>query len=139
MEQQRSGGDSGTWFGFLAMAFVIVGLTGIFATYAAPLPLQRALADDAALDGVLHAADPAKALEALRPILLPILGENAEATLSGPGDLADRVARARGLVRAHFEAEAADYALRIRILVGVVTLAGALFGAAVVSILGRRR
>ena len=37
-----------TWFAFLAMTFVVVGLTGVFATFATPLPLYRALSRDAA-------------------------------------------------------------------------------------------
>ena len=41
---------------FVAMAFAIVGLIGIFATYAAPLPLERAVARETALDAVLAAA-----------------------------------------------------------------------------------
>ena len=39
-----------TWIAFLAMAFVVVGLAGLFASYAVPLPLQRAIAREAALD-----------------------------------------------------------------------------------------
>ena len=35
------------------MTFVVVGLTGLFATFAAPLPLQRALLREAALDEAL--------------------------------------------------------------------------------------
>ena len=36
-----------TWFAFLAMAFAVVGLAGAFASFAAPLPLHRALSRDA--------------------------------------------------------------------------------------------
>ena len=39
-----------TWYAFLAMTFAVVGLTGLFASFAAPLPLARALARDAALN-----------------------------------------------------------------------------------------
>lgn len=45
--------------GFLAMAFVVVGLTGILATYAAPLPLARALHLEAVLDQALARGDVA--------------------------------------------------------------------------------
>jgi len=42
---------------FVAMAFAVVGLTGVFATFAAPLPLERALAREAALDEALRPTD----------------------------------------------------------------------------------
>ncbi len=135
MQQQRGGGNAGTWIGFLAMAFVVVGLAGIFGTYAAQLPLQRELARQATLDQAAALAaqpDQTAALDALRPAL----GDSAAAILDakGPGDLGRRIAAERVAVRAQFSAEADDDALRLRILIAVVTLAGALFGAAVVSI-----
>ncbi len=119
--------------GFLAMAFVIVGLAGIFATYAAPVPLGRALVREAALDQVLAAAaapDAAARLAALRPAL----GESAAAVLSGPGTVPERVARERARVRARFEQEAAGLGARLRLLIGVATLAAAIFGLAMLGI-----
>src|SRR5665213_872457 len=47
--------------GFLAVAFAMVGLIGLVASYAAPLPLERALARDAALDAVLATGGDAAA------------------------------------------------------------------------------
>jgi hypothetical protein len=58
--------------GFLVMAFAVVGLAGIMASYIAPVPLARALAREAALDDALAAvagSNPEAALEALRPRL----------------------------------------------------------------------
>ncbi len=80
--------------GFLAVAFAMVGLIGLIASYAAPLPLERAMARDAALDAVLEQAgsDPAAAIEALRPRL----AESADALLAAGGDLAGRRSRASG-------------------------------------------
>ena len=75
-----------TWFAFLAMAFAVVGLTGAFASFAAPLPLHRALTREAALDDALiavSAPDPKAALEALRPRL----GDSAAALLPIAGDM----------------------------------------------------
>jgi hypothetical protein len=119
-----------TWLGFLAAAIGAVGLMGLFATFAAPLPLQRALAREAALDRVLvlaHGADPATALEALRPSL----DDSADAVLPyGPG-IEERVARERPAMRARMEADAAAVAIRLRWLVCVVTVMAVAFAAAV--------
>ncbi len=126
--------DSG-WVGFLAAAFLVVGLTGIFASYAVPLPLQRALSREAALDDALvagHSANPAQALAALQPRL----DDSAAAILSGPGDIDTRVEHERVAMRQRFLAEADATADRIRLLIIVVTLAAGLFGA---ILLGAKR
>ncbi len=124
------GGARATWTAFLVMAFVVVGLAGVFGTYAAPLPLARALAREAALDAAQAAArgpDAAAALEALRPRL----DESADALLPAGGDMTARIAAERAAMRARFTAEAAAEARRARLIIIVVTLMGALFGAAV--------
>ena len=77
-------------FAFLAMAFLVVGLAGVFAGFAAPLPLHRAMAREAALDAALAASgsgDPQAALK----VLAARLGDSA-AALSG-GDAASLPAR----------------------------------------------
>jgi hypothetical protein len=115
------------------MAFVIVGLAGIFGTYAAPVPFARALVHEAALDQVLIAAtapDQAARLAALRPAL----GESAEAVLSGPGTLPERVARERARITASFERQAASLGTRLRLLIGVATLAAGIFGLAMLGV-----
>ncbi|HTW29886.1 MAG TPA: hypothetical protein VME92_22375 [Acetobacteraceae bacterium] len=135
-------GDGATWTAFLSMAFVLVGLTGLFATFAAPVPYERGMAQEGLLDAVLAseaAADPAAARAALRPALQAALGSGADQVLSGPGPLADRVARARLALRARVRAEAASVVLHLRFLVAAFTIAGAVFGAAVISILRRAR
>lgn len=128
---------SGTLAGFLAMAFVVVGLTGILATYTTPLPLERALAREATLDAVLKAAvapDPGPALQALRPRL----GDSADAVLNGPSaSLPERVSRERIAMRTRFMAEARAEAARMRWIVCIATLAAALFGAGMMGV-GRR-
>jgi hypothetical protein len=47
----------GTWAGFLVACFLILGIAGLFAAFAAPVPYERALA---------LGADPALREEALR-------------------------------------------------------------------------
>lgn len=125
-----------TWTAFLLVCFGLVGLTGLFATYAAPIPLQRALNRNATLDRVLEAArqpDPAPLLERLRPAL----AESAAPVLTGPGTLEERVARERDAVRARQDAEARGVAHRLRLLVIVVTVMAGLFGALVLALARR--
>ena len=45
--------NTATWMAFLVAAFGVVGLMGVFASYAAPLPFERAIARDATLDEAL--------------------------------------------------------------------------------------
>lgn len=134
-ETTRADGGA-TWTAFLAMAFIVVGLAGMFASYAAPLPLERAMAREAALDSALqatHAPDPAAAIEALRDRL----GDSADALLPVGGDMPARIAAERLAMRTRLSAEAGAEASRLRLLIGIVTLMGAAFGAAVLH-MGRK-
>lgn len=124
-------GSAGTWTAFLAMAFIVVGLAGIFASYAAPLPLTRALERETALDdaqAALRGPDPRAAIEALRPRL----GDSADALLPVGGDMPARIAAARRAMRAEMLHDAEAAAVRSRWIIGVVTLMGIVFGAAVI-------
>jgi len=136
MDKLGRDGVGAAWVAFLAMAFVVVGLTGLFASYAVPLPLQRALARETALDDALAAArgpDPQAGIEALRDRL----DDSAAALLPAGGDMTARITAERSAMRARFQAEAAALATRTRWLICVVTLMGTVFGAAVLHI-GRR-
>lgn len=123
--------------GFLTMAFVIVGLVGIFGTYAVRAPLMAALGREAVLDRVLAAGEGANAPAAL-DALRPALGSHAGAVLTGPGTLAERVARERERVLAAATTDGAALATRVRILIGAFTIVGAIFGFIVLGV-GRRR
>jgi hypothetical protein len=134
LDRDDSRGDRNrpTWMAFLVCAFAVVGLTGIFATYAAPLPLQRALARDSALDDALAAAhlpQPQARLETLRPRL----AESAEALLPLSADEDARIGRERAAMRARFIAEADATGKRLRLMIGIVTAMGAVFGAVVLN------
>jgi hypothetical protein len=128
--------DGGTWTGFLTMAFAVVGLIGCFGTYAAQIPFDRALARAATLDEVLQAAampDATARLDALRPAL----GDSA-GILTGPATgLPARIAAERARMFSAFGRESADIGFRLRIVIAVFAAAGALFGAAVLSIARR--
>jgi hypothetical protein len=127
---------NGNLIAFLAMTFAILGLLGLFASIVAPIPLERALARDAALDEAAAAAlgpNPQAAIEALRPRL----AESADALLPVQPDLADRIARERNAMHARFLAEAANTASHLRLMIGIVTVICALFGAALLAIAAR--
>jgi hypothetical protein len=124
---------------FLAMAFAVVGLTGILATYAAPLPLARALHEEAMLDDALAGGRVAD-IDALAAAL----GKNDEARFGGTAAAADRnadlparAAALRAALRRTMTAEAKAAAWRLRFLIIVATTAAALFGAALMGA-GRR-
>jgi hypothetical protein len=126
----RSGGS---WIAFAVMGVVIVGLAGVFATFALPVTMERALRQEAALDAALAAPDAA-ALAALRDRL----GDSAASVIDGSGALATRVAAARGAMRERFAAEEQGNARRLRFLIVVVTLAASLFVGGLVGALARR-
>jgi hypothetical protein len=124
------------WAAFLVAAFALVGLMGVFATYAAPLPVNRALLREAALDDALaaaHGPDPQAALERLRDRL----DDSASAILPAGADFDARVAQERTAMRARFTREAAAVAARLRWEVVLVTLTAAAFGVAMLYSAGR--
>jgi len=130
----RGGRSSGsTWSAFLVAAFVVLGLCGWFATYAAQLPFQRLDYAERRLDLALAAPGGAARLDALRDAL----GADGAGAFDTQGDLAHRVAVAREVLRRHFTAQAADIALRLRIVLAVFTFAASLFGVMVASVLRR--
>ena len=131
-------GGRGNWMVFAAIAVGVVGLTGVFATYAAPLPLQRALARETALDAALAAAsspDPKAALAALAQRL----GDSAGALAGTPDDLRQRVAAERLAMRARFATEAAGLAAQLRLLIILITITAGVFVAAVIGGFSRNR
>ena len=114
---------------FLAMAFIIVGLTGIFATYAIPVPLERALAREVAFDDAAVAAggrDPEAALTAMAPRL----DDSLPAILKGAGSFSDRITAERLRQRARFATDTANLGYTMRLLLIVITLMATLFGLA---------
>jgi hypothetical protein len=122
--------------GFLAMCFAIVGLVGIFATFAAPLPLYRAMLRDAALDDALVAmrgAQPEAAMAALKPRL----DDSAPAFSPLPADPETAVAGERRAMHQRFREEADATGYRMKLMIGIVTVMAAIFGAAITG-LGRR-
>lgn len=129
--------DRVTWTAFLLMCFALVGMSGLFATYATTVPLERALIRTGVLDQVL-AASRAEDAPARLAALRPALGLRADAVLSGPGELWDRVAAERVVVLDEQGRDARNVAYRIRVLIVVVTLMAALVGAGIMALAQRR-
>ncbi len=130
--------NSGTWTAFLAMTFAVVGLTGLFASYAAPIPLDRALARDATLDEAL-ATDGQPNQAATLAALRERLDDSAATVIDGPGPLAARVATARAAMRTEMQRQADAIGSRLRLMIVVVTVIGALFGAVILGAVARAR
>ena len=131
---QRSNG--GSWTAFLVVAFAVLGLVGAFAVFAAQIPMERALARNAALDQALAAStgpDGPARLDALRPAL-----DDSAGHIIGPaGLMTDKVAAERARMLAAFGQEARDIGVRLRLVIAVFTAACAVFGVAVLSIVRR--
>ena len=125
--------NTGTWMAFLAAAFGVVGLMGVFASYAAPLPLERAMARDATLDEALATGGAKPALETLRARL----DDSAPVVIDGTGAIADRVATARAAMHGALQTEAAEIGGRVRLELLVVTLVAAGFGLVVLGSVAR--
>lgn len=136
-----AGQGSGAWMAFMAMAFAVVGMTGLFATYALPIPMERMALRDTVFDDALTAATAPDPAEALRP-LTERLGESAAplqaAAAAGGAALAARVQVERAAMRAQMQIESDVFQRRLRWLVIVVTLMGGAFGCAVVGGFVRR-
>jgi hypothetical protein len=122
----RRGGTNFNLLAFVGMAFLIVGLIGVFTTYAAPLPLEREIAREQALDAAVAAAkgpNPDAALAALKLSL----DDSAGVLAGGPNGIEARVAIERVAMRQRFAAESAATALRLRWLIVVSTIMAAVF------------
>lgn len=118
------------------MLFGLVGLCGMFASYATVIPLERGVARSVLLDKVLQAgaeADAMPRLEALRPALGPL----ARSVLEGNGTLTERVAAARVVVLDEQRRESNSIAYRTRLMLAVVTVLAAGLGGGIL-VLARR-
>ncbi len=127
--------NNAPWVAFLLCCFAVVGLMGLFASYAAPLPYQRAELRDAVLDRALQAGDDKPALEPLRDAL----DDSAAIVIDGPGPLPVRVAAARAAMHEEMRRDAAAIGSRLRLELAVVTVVAALFGSAMLVAAARAR
>ncbi len=125
-----------SWTAFLVMLFAVVGLCGLFASYATSIPLERGLARSELLDQVLAdaaAPDAAVRLERLRTRLDSL----APAVLDGSGELVGRVKAAHAVVEDEQRREMASLGFRVRLMLGVVTTLAAVLGAGILGLARR--
>ena len=125
-----------SWTAFLIMLLAVVGLCGLFASYATSIPLERGMARSMLLDRVVAdgaAPDAPSRLERLRPLL----GSLAGSVLDGPGLMGERIAAARAVVQDEQQREEGSLAFRTRLMLGVVTALAALLGAGILALARR--
>ena len=125
-----------TKMGFLAMCFAIVGLVGLFGTFATPVPLARAISRETALDDAqvaMHSANPQAGLDALKDRL----DDSAAAFTPLPANPDSAVAAERVAMRSRLMADSVATASRMRLMIGIVTVMAAAFGSAIIGF-GRR-
>ena len=125
-----------SWTFFLITLFAIVGLCGLFASYATSIPLERGVMRSATLDEVVAAAtapDAATRLEQLRRRL----GDLAPAVLDNAAPFPDRIAAARARILDEQQREESSLAYRTRLMLGVVTLISAILGAGILQLARR--
>ena len=120
------------WAAFLAVCFLIVGLVGLFASYAGQIPLERAAYRVRVLDQVADAARGPDA-EARLAELRPELADRAGAVLDGDGPLDARIATERKAALSEGVAESDAVSVRVRLMLLVVTAMSAAFGIGVMS------
>ena len=120
-----------TWTAFLAANILIVGLVGLFATYAAPITFQRELRIEALLDKL------GSIPQAQWPALRDQLGDSAKIILDQKGAPGPRVAAARDAMSQQFAAEAQAELEQLRLLIVVVTAMATLFGAILMRLASR--
>ena len=113
----------GAWYGFLLMVFAVVGLAGIFGTYASQIPYLRGEAAEQVLDRAALARTPADLAT-----LKDDLGDNTAILARTDLPLSQRITEARAATRARTARDAADFATRARVVIGVITCGSALFG-----------
>ncbi len=121
--------NRGSILGFIAMCYGIIGLVGIFATFAVPLPLQRAIAREATLDEAqiaLHSANPQAGLAALKDRL----DDSAAAFTPLPANPDAAIAAERLAMRARLQEDSAAIAERMRWMIGAITILAGAFGIA---------
>ncbi|MDE2514693.1 MAG: hypothetical protein KGL12_01585 [Rhodospirillales bacterium] len=131
----RAAGPFNARAGFVACAVAMAGLVGLMGTYAAPVPLARALIQATLISGAAAATDPDAAFAKLTPELEP----EVATALALPGPPALRAARAETVLAERAHRQGSAIAARLRLLLIIVTLLAALLGGAIGGAGGMRR
>jgi hypothetical protein len=121
-----------TWAAFLVMCFAVVGLVGVFGTFASALPLRREIAREATLDEAVLAVrgpNPDAAIAALKDRL----DDSAATLIPLPANPEAAISAERLAMRARFVAEAAATSSRVQMMIAIVTVMAAVFGSALMA------
>ncbi len=119
--------------GFLLSCFLLPGLIGTFASFSIPAPVVDEMHQEAALNAVLAAADPAARQAAIVDLQNATDPDTAAMVARGNGTLAARVAAARANMHDEVLAQARAEAYRIRLMVITMTVLAAGFGVALIG------
>jgi hypothetical protein len=113
--------------GFMLCCFLLPALIGCFASFSIPAPLVDLLHQQAALDKVRDAPDPAAAQAAIAALPNAVDPDTAAIVANDAGPLAARVAAAEWHMRQEALAQARAEAYRIRLMVITMSVLGAIF------------
>jgi hypothetical protein len=119
--------------GFLLTCFLFPGLIGTFASFAIPAPVVDEMHQEAALDLVLNAPDPAAQRAAIASLADDVDEDTAAIVTNGKGPMPALIAAAKANMRQEVVAEARTEAYKIRLMVITMTLLGAMFGVALLG------
>lgn len=119
--------------GFLLSCFLLPGLIGTFASFSIPAPVVDAMHQEAALDAVLTAPNPAAQQTALANLQNATDPDTAALATNGPAPLPARIAVARANMHREVVQQARDEAYKVRLMVITMTIFAALIGVALLS------
>jgi hypothetical protein len=119
--------------GFLLCCFLIPGLIGTFASFSIPAPVVDEAHQEAALNAVLSAPDPATQKAAISNLQNATDGDTAAIVTNGAGPIPARIAAALANMHAEVLAQARDEAYKIRLMVITMTILAAGFGVALLG------
>jgi heme/copper-type cytochrome/quinol oxidase subunit 3 len=108
--------------GFMLTCFLFPGLIGTFASFSIPAPVVDEMHQEAALDAVLSAPNPAAQQAAIANLANATDADTAALVTGSNGPIAARIAAARRSV-----------ALNIRVMVITFTILAAIFGVALMG------
>ncbi len=114
--------------GFMLCCFLFPGLIGTFASFSIPAPVVDVMHQQAALDSVLTAPNPAAQAAAIAALQGAVDPDTAAIISNGTGTLAARIAAAGRNMRQEAVAQARAEAYKIRLMVITMTVLGAVFG-----------
>jgi len=119
--------------GFLLTCFLLPGLIGTFASFSIPAPVVDEMHQQAALDAIQNAQNPAAQAALIQDLPNEIDPDPAAIVTNGSAPLPARLAAARQKIQQDVLSEARDEAYKIRLMVITFTILGAVFGVALLG------